>query len=379
MIRLIARLLALLLLSNSWAHGQGDPATLARAAIDQLEAAHMALNDARGAGDRVAALSQTIRGYEDGLNALRDGLRRAALREAALRREFDAESAQVSRLLGVLLSMQSSAGPLALLHPAGPVDTARSAMIVAEITPTIQQQAEGLRHRLEEVAVLRALQESAADTLQRGLIGVQQARTELSQAISNRTELPRRFLSDPAQLQALINSSETLEGFASGLSDMDISDFVAGTIRNFRAAKGTLALPVSGTILRRFNELDAAGVRRPGLLLATRPLSLVTTPWPATLRYRGPLLDYGNVMILEPEADVLMVLAGLDTVYGEVGQVLVPGTALGLMGGASPDAERFFIDAVTGAGSDQTETLYIELRLGGKPVDPAGWFAETKE
>ena len=74
-----------------------------------------------------------------------------------------------------------------------------------------------------------------------------------------------------------------------------------------------------------------------------------------------------------------MVLAGLDTAFGEVGQVLAAKTALGLMGGTSPDADRFFMDAVTGAGSDQTETLYIELRLGGTPVDPAGWFAETKE
>ncbi len=379
MLRLIAPFLAVLFLTTSLVHGQANPTTLARAAIDQLEAAHIALNDAQRASDRVAALSQTIRGYEDGLNAMRVGLRRAALREAALRREFDAEAEQVSRLLGVLLGMQSSAGPLGLLHPAGPIGTARSAMIVADITPAIHRQADDLRRRLEEVALLRALQESAADTLQRGLSGVQQARTALSQAIANRTELPQRFLSDPAQLQALINSSETLDGFASGLSDMDISGTFTGSIRSFRAAKGTIALPVSGTILRGFNEPDAAGVRRPGLLLATRPLSLVTAPWSATLRYRGPLLDYGNVMIIEPEAGILMVLAGLETAFGEVGQVLAPNTALGLMGGVSPNADRFFFDAVTGAGSEATETLYIELRLGGKPVNPADWFAETEE
>lgn len=379
MLRLIAPFLAALFLTTSLVFGQDSPATLARAAIDQLEAAHTALNGARRASDRVAALSQIIRGYEDGLSAMRVGLRRAALREAALRREFDAEAEQLSRLLGVLLGMQSSAGPLALLHPAGPIGTARSAMIVADITPAIRRQADDLRRRLEEVTLLRALQKSAASTLQRGLSGVQQARTDLSQAIANRTKLPQRFLSDPAQLQALINSSETLDGFASGLSDMNISDSFAGSIRSFRAAKGTIALPVSGTVLRGFNEPDAAGVRRPGLLLATRPLAIVTAPWPATLRYRGPLLDYGNVMILEPEAGILMVLAGLGTAFGEVGQVLAPKTALGLMGGTSPDADRFFVDAVTGAGFDQTETLYIELRLGGTPVDPAGWFAETEE
>jgi len=360
-------------------HAESNPAYLARQAMEKLDTAHLALNEAERAGDRVAALSQTIRAFEDGLDALREGLRRAALREAAIKREFDAESEQVSQFLGVLLSIQSSSGPLALLHPSGPLGTARSGMIVSEITPAIQAEAELLRGKLEEVALLRALQESAADTLQKGLVGVQQARTELSQAISNRTELPQRFLSDPAQLQSLIDSAETLEGFASGLAGIDTGDSVADPVRDFRAARGMLPLPVSGTLLRKFNEPDAAGVKRPGLLLATRPQSLVSAPWPATLRYRGPLLDYGNVMILEPDAGVLLVLAGLDQVFGEVGQVLPPGAPLGMMGGANPDPDRFFQNAVNGAGSEQTETLYIELRLGGEPVDPASWFAQTKE
>jgi septal ring factor EnvC (AmiA/AmiB activator) len=62
-----------------------------------------------------------------------------------------------------------------------------------------------------------------------------------------------------------------------------------------------LPLPVLGTVLRRFDEADAAGVARPGPGAATRPNALATTPWPASVRYAGPLLDYGNVIILEPE------------------------------------------------------------------------------
>jgi murein hydrolase activator len=378
MIHLRAALLIALLAARP-ALASSDPSTLARMAMDDLNAAHLALNQATRASDRVQALSQTIRAFEDGLDALREGLRRAALRQAAIAQEFDAESEKLSRFLGVMMSIQSASGPLALLHPAGPIGTARSGMIVSEITPAIRAEAEDLRAKLKEVALLRALQESAADTLQQGLAGVQQARTDLSQAISNRTDLPKRYLSDPAQLQSLIDSAETLDGFASGLAGVDVGATVTDPVHDFQAARGTLPLPVAGTVLRRFNEPDAAGVKRPGLLLATRPLALVTTPWAATLRYRGPLLDYGNVIILEPDAGVLLVLAGLDQVYGEVGQVLPPNAPLGLMGGASPDADRFFQNAVNGAGSEQTETLYMELRVGAQPVDPANWFAQTKE
>ncbi len=355
------------------------PADLARKAIGQMNAAHQALNEAEHAQDRVKALTQTIRAYENGLDALREGLRQAALREAAIRREFDGQSEELSRFLGVMMAIQSSSGPLALLHPSGPLGTARSGMIVSDITPALQQKAAQLRTRLEEVSTLRALQESAAQTLEQGLNDVQKARTELNQAVSNRTDLPNRFLTDPAKLQNLIDSAETLEGFASGLSQIDMDGAAPDPVQDFKTAKGTLPMPVEGTVLRHFKEADAAGIRRPGLLIATRPVALVTNPWPATLRYRGPLLDYGNVAIVEPEAGTLLILAGMAQVFGEVGQVLPPGTPVGIMGGASPDADRFFQNAVNGAGSEQSETLYMELRVGEKPVDPAQWFARTRD
>ena len=73
------------------------------------------------------------------------------------------------------------------------------------------------------------------------------------------------------------------------------------------------------------------------------PRALVTAPWPATIRYRGPLLDYGNVMILELGSGYLLILAGLETVYGEVGDVVPAGAALGLMGGPEAVAQEFLV------------------------------------
>jgi len=119
-------------------------------------------------------------------------------------------------------------------------------------------------------------------------------------------------------------------------------------------------------------------VRRPGILIAARPQALVTAPWPATIRYRGPLLDYGNVMILEPGAGYLLVLAGLGTVYGETGEVVAAGAPLGLMGG-EPRPAGPAASGGEGAGARDTETLYLELRQGAEPVDPADWFEANGE
>ena len=359
------------LVSPSTAQTVADQA--ASAAAD-LQASVAALEAATTSRESVTALTQTIRAYEDGLAALREALRQAHLREATLALQFQAKRDRVAQLLGVLSQLEAQPGPLLLLHPSGPLGTVRSGMLLAEVTPALQAEADALRRELTELRDLRVLQVAAGQTLSAGLSAAQNARSALSQAISDRTTLPKRFTEDPEVLRGLLESADTLEGFASGLALDDTTN------RSFADARGTLPLPVLGTLLRRAGEADAAGVRRPGVTLATRPRALVTTPWPATIRYLGPLLDYGNVIVLEPGGGYLLILAGLDTVYGEVGEVLAQGAALGLMGGNDAETGNDFLaTAEEGGGVQGNQTLYMEIRQGADPVDPAAWFAALKE
>lgn len=355
------------------AAAQEGPVAAAEQAAADLDAAAVALREAEGARDRVAALTRTVQAYEDGLSALRDGLRAASLRERALQAQLDADSERLSQIVGILLSMQTSPETLVLLHPSGPTATARAGMVVSDVVPGLTAEVEVLRLQLEEIALLRALQENAVGTLSEGLEGIQTARTSLSQAISDRTDLPDRVTTDDAAMQALIDSAETLQGFASSLVTTGPGDS-ADNSDGFEAAQGALPLPVTGVLLGGFGEADAAGVRRPGLLLATEPRALVTAPWASTIRYAGPLLDYGNVIILEPESGYLVVLVGLGDVYGASGDVIEAGSAIGLMGGAAPRPDQIMLETADGGGQDRTETLYIELRDSEDPIDPAGWF-----
>lgn len=364
------RALALLLTLTHAAMAE-DVATRAAQAATDLQTAVTALEAATGSRDRVAALTQTIRAYEDGLAALREALRQAAIRSTTLTQQFEAKRDDVAALLGVLSQMESEPGPLLLLHPTGPLGTVRSGMMLADITPALQAQADALKSELQELQDLRALQTAAGTTLQSGLAAAQTARTALSQAISDRTTLPRRFTEDPAVLRGLLESADTLQAFASGLAITDPNT------TDFADARGKLPLPVLGTIIRRSGEADAAGVRRPGLTIATRAHALVTAPHAATIRYTGPLLDYGNVMILEPGGGYLVVLTGLETVYGEVGEVVAQGAPLGLMGGGDTTDDGILTSAQNGGGARETETLYVELRQGPDAIDPIEWFAGT--
>lgn len=363
-----------LMLAPPPAGATGDPVFDARRAAEDLRAATRALRDARETRDRIRALSRTVRAYENGLRAMRESLRRAAIRERTLRLDFDSRKDQLARLLGVLQTLERSAEPLLLIHPSGPLDTARSGQILSEIVPALRARADDLRAQLRELNLLQALQQTAIDDLQAGLMGIQEARVALTEAVGQRRGLPRRIGADPARLKALAENSDTLEGFANGLADLPFEgEDPQGD--SFPAQKGRLPLPVFGTLLRGFNEADAAGLRRPGILLAAPALSLVTTPAAATIRYRGPLLDYGNVIILEPASGYLIVLAGLGQVMGEVGQILPAGTPVGLMRGSDPAAQDFLVEASQGSGAIRQETLYVEIREDREAVDPGAWFA----
>ena len=352
-----------------------DAAETAARASELLEQAGIALMEADGARDRVEALTQTVRAYEEGLLALREGVRQAALRERTILLVFEAERDRLARLLAVLQTIESSPAPALLLHPSGALGTARSGMIVSDITPAVAREAQALRAQLEELALMRALQDGAVEQLQAALNEVQDARSALSQAIADRVSLPARFATDADAMRELVESVDSLDSFAEMLradpasSDVELPDFAS--------TRGSLPWPVIGSTLRNFGETDAAGVARPGIVLATRPRALVTAPRPASIRYAGPLLDYGNVIILEPEANYLLVLAGLGDLFVTAGELVSFDAPLGMMPGDAPlDSEELLNTAPQTGGGELTETLYIELRESGSPVDTSPWFAD---
>jgi septal ring factor EnvC (AmiA/AmiB activator) len=315
-----------------------------------------------------------VRGYEAGLAALRDGMRAVSLREAQIAEDLAAREAEIGRLLGVLQSLSRAPAPVRLIHPEGPAGSARAGMLVSEVTPGLQAEAQRLRAQLQEARDLRLLQTQAAETLQEGLSGAQQARTALSQAVADRVDLPRRFVEDPIQTAVLIAATETLEGFATALSTIAREERGA-PLPSIADRKGRLPLPVTGRVLRPAGSPDAAGVVRPGILVATGAQALVTTPVPATVRYAGPLLNYGLVAMLEPQPDTLFVLAGLSQVFGKTGEVLPAGDPVGLMGAAAAGASQ----NSDGGGNTRPETLYIEVRENGRTVDPESWFNTGRE
>ena len=144
-IRLLIAAVGLVLSGPAPLWAEQPPVERAQQATEALNAAAELMAQADSGSDRVAALSEAIRAYEQGLAAMREGLRAAAIRERYLTLDFDSRREQLSQLLGVLQTLERATTPLLLIHPTGPVGTARSGMMMSEVTPALNRQAEELR------------------------------------------------------------------------------------------------------------------------------------------------------------------------------------------------------------------------------------------
>jgi septal ring factor EnvC (AmiA/AmiB activator) len=354
---------------------QNDLEFQARQAQQSLDSAWNKLERSKSAKDRLSALTDAILSFEESLSLARDSLRQISVLEARAQQKLSVEEEAYGELIGVLLSIDKSPIQAELLHPDGPMSTARGGMLIADLLPALEEKVQSLRSDLEAARYLSELQYQVTLDLQVGLVALQETRAALGRAIADRDDLPKRFVEDPAQTAILLAAADTLDIFADGLS-LIAKNEVEGSLPDITTRKGTLPMPVQGKVIRYFNEADAAGIKRPGIVVATSDNALVRTPTAATIRYRGPLLDYGLVSILEPQKDILYILAGLSTVYGDIGEVLPAGSPVGLMGMSEIFDEKNLIETLNESAGLRGETIYIEVRVNKAPENPLTWFEE---
>ena len=136
----------------------------------------------------------------------------------------------------------------------------------------------------------------------------------------------------------------------------------------FASLGGKLDLPVRGRIESGFGRGDA--LRSKGLVVEGRPGGLVRAPTDGWVVFAGPFRSYGEIVILSVGDDYRMVLAGLDSSDVALGQFLLAGEPMGRLGKVG--------NGGPGGASAGAASLYVEVRSGDTPVDPARWFAPVQ-
>lgn len=369
-LRATAALLALFWPLAAAADGDAYSRQADRAAALIAEAGER-LKAADAAENRLAALGAAVTAYEGGLAAIRGGLRILAAREAELTAEIAAGRQAYRDMLGLLLTLERTPTPALLTHPLGPMGHARAARMMAEVAPKLERRTNALRDKLADLRDLRARQDAAEREIRAALAQLQDARAAIGAALRSRAKPPKLTLS----AEDIARSARSFTEFAEALR---ATEPAAGTDASFSAARGALPPPVVGRITLAYGEKDATGEPIRGVRVSAPAYALVTAPWSATIRYAGPLQNFGNVVILEPEERHLIVLGGMARIDRYAGETVFPGEPLGQLGVIERDSEEFLIEASADEATIAVETLYIELRADGEPVDPASWFAFTE-
>jgi septal ring factor EnvC (AmiA/AmiB activator) len=138
----------------------------------------------------------------------------------------------------------------------------------------------------------------------------------------------------------------------------------------FASARGALPLPVGGVRVRDFGAPDGLGGVEKGLWIASRAAAQVTAPCDGWVVYAGPFRSYGQLLILNAGGGYHVLLAGMERISVDLGQFVLTGEPVAVMGGGPQSA------AAVAIGSQQP-VLYVEFRKDGTPVDPSPWWAIT--
>ena len=369
---MLRRLTASLLLASALcipAAAQADGVDEIARARALLAKASTALRAARDDDARLAALGRAVTAHEAALSALRAGLRTMAVTERGMTGEIDAEATQLRHLLTALQSISRAPASALLVVRGGPLEATRSAMLMGWITPELNQRVLALQQRLEGLKSLRDRQQGARTDARGALATLQELRAMTTEALGRRDRSDVFGRSElRSQAKATAARARDLDGLAAALRDAGVKHGAPFTIA---------PLPVAGRVSAGFGEPDPWGRPGHGWSIVAPAFAQVTAPWDSTVRYAGPLIDYGQVVVLEPDAGYLVVIAGLAHIDRVAGEAVLAGEKLGDLGGPLPTSDEFLLDQIAAGGQIRQETLYLEIRRAGQPLDPVDWFDAT--
>ena len=162
----------------------------------------------------------------------------------------------------------------------------------------------------------------------------------------------------------LLKASENLNNLIAKLEQKKI----AGEGLSFVDKKGHLFFPVNGKIVSRFGRIRdkrfQSYIINNGLNLKVRKGTEVHPIYQGSVLFAGSLEGYGNLIILGHGDKYHSLYGHLEKILVQTGDYVYENRPIGLSGDS---------------GSLVGETLYLELRHEGKPIDPAPWLQASKK
>lgn len=327
----------------------------------------------------MVSTAKKIQTSEEKLSKMESELEQLKLDLKTAEEKFAEEDENLINTLAALQNLALKPTEALFVQPLTPVEIIRSAMLLRETVPYLEENAGQLRKELNLIGAKKAQVEKQLSLISKQKIRLEKEHAQMKVLSSNKSALRKDVENKSGKAK---KNMEALAGKAQDLRDLlakiekeqkaleakkaedtqtaDLIKFKPEVIKDigegFTKAKGSLLLPAKGAIVTRFNEVSGSGAKSKGIAIKTRNLAQVVSPFDGAVIFAGPFRGYGNLIIVDHFNGYLSLLAGLDSIDCELGQMLLAGEPVGVM-----------------PAKNETK-LYVEIRKDGQPIDPMSWF-----
>ncbi|TCS60874.1 murein hydrolase activator EnvC family protein [Varunaivibrio sulfuroxidans] len=320
--------------------------------------------------------------------------------------------------VSVLLALERLAlfPPQALVFQPGDInDTVRGAVVLRTVVPRIEDRANTLRDALTKLAQSRRAVAARKVQLSAAIAALTQGRASLDALIARKGALRRKTLAASVrarrEAQSLAAKARTLRDLLDRIeaegrrraeqrrrNDATSShtlnpaptlgpDKHQGTpvriaaisgIGSITRARGKLPFPAAGAVIEHYGDALGTGMTRKGITVRTRPFARVVAPFDGKVVFAGPFRGYGELLIIDHGQGYHSLLSGLGRIDTQIGQSVLAGEPVGVMGGAGVRAPIDTKASHNKVSLEQRPRLYIELRRNNQPINPLPWLASRK-
>lgn len=303
------------------------------------------------------------------------------------------EDENLIKSLSALQSLALKPTEALFAQPLAPVDIIRSAMLLRESVPFLEERADDIRTYLEvletkretikrQVAqIVKQKQLLEREHAQMKVLAQKKARykTQVAQQSAAAKKKADKLAEQAQDLRDLLGKLEQEKARKAEVEkkrraeqvlaqrqnneqvqNADLIKFDPAVIneigRNFFKAKGALSRPARGNVVTHYGQETAKGVSSKGIIIKTRNMAQVISPFDGSVLFAGPFRGYGNLIIIEHGQGYTSLLAGLDSIDCDTGQMLLAGEPVGQM------------------PSQGEARLYMELRKDNHPINPESWI-----
>ncbi len=339
---------------------------------------------------RITEIEKEIAELEAMVSQSRARLVALANEEAGSTEAMRLRRRQNAAAFSAMIALSKSHAPELVAYSGDPLTAARGASVLTGLREALAINGRVANDRMRAINDLRLKTEAAREETREAIASLRSRERELWVLVGKRKQQSRETLE---QAEALKLEAESMTDRARTLSRLlrrspappakpvrqaavTPTKRILPPPQPLNFAKGNFAWPVTGgEIAQQFGQA-ATGNEALGMVFDAKPYALVYAPWNGTLGYAGPVNSFGLVAVIDIGEDYQIVLAGLSDLIRKKGDPVQRGEPIGTLTGPISESEEFLADEAA-LSANAVASLYLQMRLRGKPIDPGEWFGPS--